>query len=267
MDKIYKSLIYDDSLALSVLNTTALTQRAIDIHKISGKTAEIFGALLTFTAYLGSTLKSVNGCVSVSVKTATGSVSVSCDSLLHVRGCLDGDIGVLKGGTLTVISEDGYGKPFVGTCLMEGYDLSHNLAQYFRQSAQVITFVRVDCIVEDEKCLASVGIVASCLPNANGAQIEGCREKLFSLEWIAKGITDTDAESYSKENFGGKPMGTLSPVYKCNCSRSKIAQILMSVGETELRSIIAERGLVSVHCHYCNTDYNFNSEDIDKLYS
>jgi molecular chaperone Hsp33 len=56
------------------------------------------------------------------------------------------------------------------------------------------------------------------------------------------------------------------PDYICNCSRRKISDVLISVGKKELLDIIAEQGKVSVHCHYCNTDYVFNQEDISELF-
>ena len=55
------------------------------------------------------------------------------------------------------------------------------------------------------------------------------------------------------------------PQYKCNCSRERIAALLATMGRAELEDIIKEQGKVSVHCHYCNTDYDFGQEDIDKL--
>ena len=33
----------------------------------------------------------------------------------------------------------------------------------------------------------------------------------------------------------------------------------------ELRAIIAEQGKISVHCHYCNTDYDFTAEDAENI--
>lgn len=45
----------------------------------------------------------------------------------------------------------------------------------------------------------------------------------------------------------------------------RIAALLATMGRAELEDIIKEQGKVSVHCHYCNTDYDFGQEDIDKL--
>jgi molecular chaperone Hsp33 len=38
------------------------------------------------------------------------------------------------------------------------------------------------------------------------------------------------------------------------------------LGKEELLKIIEEEGKVSVHCHYCNTDYTFERADIEKLF-
>ena len=37
------------------------------------------------------------------------------------------------------------------------------------------------------------------------------------------------------------------------------------MGAAELRSIIAEQGQISVHCHYCNTDYVFTPAETEEL--
>lgn len=268
MNTIYKSLVNGGNVALSVLDTTQLVQHGIDIHNLAGDDAVLFGELLTFAAYLGGTLKSERGSVSVTVKSAGGgSVSVSCDSALHVRGCFEGLAkNLLSGGTLTVISEDGYSRPFVGACLMESDDINRNLENYFRQSEQVITFVNVGCKIEGEKCLSSGGVIGSCLPDAPFAEIENFRLKAQKIDDVSQKIDAVGAERFSKKNFGGEKLSLLQPRYKCNCSRKKISQVLKAVGKDELKSLIAERGVVSVHCHYCNKDYNFYNDDIEGIF-
>ena len=54
--------------------------------------------------------------------------------------------------------------------------------------------------------------------------------------------------------------------YKCNCSRRYLTRVLVSLGEEQMRQIIREDGAVRVHCHYCNTDYEFTDEDADLLF-
>lgn len=37
------------------------------------------------------------------------------------------------------------------------------------------------------------------------------------------------------------------------------------MGEKELMDALEEEGKICVHCHYCNTDYVFSAEDVEKL--
>ena len=45
-----------------------------------------------------------------------------------------------------------------------------------------------------------------------------------------------------------------------------MAQVLASLGETQMREIIQQDGAVRVHCHYCNTDYAFDEKDADEIF-
>ncbi len=53
-----------------------------------------------------------------------------------------------------------------------------------------------------------------------------------------------------------------TPAYfQCRCSRERVAGILRSLGEPEIRSILAERGAVEVRCEFCNRAYAFDAVD------
>jgi molecular chaperone Hsp33 len=41
--------------------------------------------------------------------------------------------------------------------------------------------------------------------------------------------------------------------------------VLLSLGKDELYDIIKTEGKVSLHCHFCNKDYVYDKEQIDKL--
>ena len=133
MNKLCKALIYDNEVSLSVLDTTELVNDAIKIHNLNDNGAKILGGLLTACAYMAGCLKSETGAVSITVKSKDGScsASVSGDSSGHIRGYIDGADGGLKGGSMTVIKDDGFFRPFIGTCELKCGDVSENLMQYF----------------------------------------------------------------------------------------------------------------------------------------
>ena len=108
MNKLYKTLIYDREVSLSVLDTKELVNAAIKVHNLNDVSARMLGGLLTACAYMAGCLKSEKGAVSITVKSGDGSAtaSVSGDINGHIRGYIDGAENGLKGGTMTVIKED-----------------------------------------------------------------------------------------------------------------------------------------------------------------
>ena len=59
-----------------------------------------------------------------------------------------------------------------------------------------------------------------------------------------------------------------APVYfRCRCSRDRVAGMLQGLGETEMRSVLAERGQVEVHCDFCNRGYLFDAVDVAQLFN
>lgn len=268
MNKLYKALVYGGNISLSVLDTRELVNDAIKTHGLSDAAAETLGGLLTAAAYMAGCLKSERGAVSITVKSGDGSatVSVSGDSAGHIRGFIDGE--TLKGGTMTVVKEDGFFRPFTGCCELKSDNVSENLMSYFQHSEQIDTAVLIDVRVEGGKCLYAVGVVMQVMPGAAEEDIRAAEDKMQEI--ASTGLTD-GGEAVMERHFrslmqdGGVYL--YFPEYKCNCSRKKIEGVILSLGRKEAESIIAERGKITAHCHYCNTDYEFGADDVEKLFT
>jgi molecular chaperone Hsp33 len=274
MNKLFKSLIYDNQVSLSVLETTELVNKAIKIHSLKPQAAKLLGGLLTCCAYMAGCLKSDSGSISLTVKAAQGdgAVSVSGDKALHIRGYVDGSCEQsLKGGTLTVIKDDGFSRPFLGTCEIKTDDVSEILMQYFHQSEQIPTAVAIGVKLNDDgECVASGGVVMQLLPDTSDENMDKAENAMQSFVNAAEVVNNFGADGIIKNYFNGDvAKGGLylyHPDYICNCSRKKIENVLLPLGKEELLNIIKEQGKVSVHCHYCNTDYDFYAKDIDGLF-
>ena len=268
MDKILRNLLFRGEVSLTVMDTTELVNGAIAIHGTGVEASRLLGGLLTCGAYLASSLKEDTGSVSLTIKAKDedGAVSVSADKALHVRGFADGTCTqTLVGGTLTVVREDGYSRPFVGTCDILTDDISDILARYFGQSEQIATAVCIFTeIGKDGKCVRAGGAVLQLMPDASPEAINGATELFEKYEKCCKSV---DADRAYRDVFAPAASGfskMLIPFYKCNCSENKIKGILSSVGREELLKICDEEGAVKVHCHYCNTDYIFDRTRIEE---
>ena len=273
MNRLYKTLIFNKQISLSVLETTELCQAARDIHSLEPRAARALGELLTCGAYMAGCLKSEKGAVSITVKGANGAgtASVSGDVNLHMRGYIDGSAGGrLKGGFMTVVKDDGFFRPFTGACELVSDDVSEDMEHYFGISEQIPTKVRVGALFEGKECLAAGGVVMQLLPGYSPEAEALVEQKAAQIGNIAEDIRLLGAEGVVKKYFAGETEGAYTyitePLYKCNCSRKKISALLATMGRDELEDIIREQGEVSVHCHYCNTDYKFGREDIEKLF-
>lgn len=270
MNKLYKSLIYDKQVSLSVLETKDLVSAAAKIHELDDSSAEILGGMLTAAAYMAGCLKNPKGAVSLTVKSNDGSatVSVSGDAGGHIRGYIEGDR--LKGGTLTVIKDDGFYRPFIGTCELKSEDVSENLMEYFRISEQIPTAVAIGVKFSKGVCLAAGGVVMQLLPGTSEENVDKAENIMQSFVNAAEVFAGSDADRIMEEYFGEETENggvyLTFPEYKCNCSRKKIADVIVPLGKEELLNIVSEQGSVKVHCHYCNKDYIFSRGDVEKLF-
>ena len=272
MNKLYKSLVYGLQVSLSVLETTELVNDAIKTHNLSDGGTKLLGGLLTACAYMAGCLKSEKGAVSITVKSGDGSAtaSVSGDSQGHIRGYIDGAENGLKGGTLTVIKDDGLYRPFIGTCELKCDDVSENLMQYFHMSEQIETAVAIGVKTENGRCVAAGGVVMQLLPGTTEENMDRAENAMQNFtdpaDVISKLGADGIMEKFFSEDCAEGGTYLTFPEYKCNCSHKKIEGVIAPLGKAELLKIIEEEGAVSVHCHYCNTDYKFTEEDVLKLF-
>ncbi|MBE7089064.1 MAG: Hsp33 family molecular chaperone HslO [Clostridiales bacterium] len=275
MNKLYKTLIYDKQVSLTVMETTDMVNEAIKIHNLNKGAAKTLGGLLTCASYMSGCLKSEVGAISITVKAEgeVGTCSVSGDKDLHIRGYIDGETeGKLKGGYMTVIKDDGFFRPFVGTCQLVCDDVSENFMQYFHISEQIPTAVAVGVeIGDDGKCVIAGGVVMQLLPGTSQENMDKAENKMQNFVKVCEVLKEMGVEGIMQKLFKGETeegfVYMYSPEYKCNCSRQKISKILLSMSKDELLSIVNEQGKVSVHCHYCNTEHEFFKEDILKLFN
>ncbi len=272
MNKLIKALVYDRQVSLSVLETTELVNDAIKIHNLDECAAKALGSLLTACAYMAGCLKSERGAVSLTIKAAEGGATVSCSGDVNgrIRGYIDAGDGTLSGGTLTVIKDDGFSRPFVGACELKCEDVSENLMQYFHISEQIPTAVAIGVKMKDGVCAAAGGVVMQLLPGTSEENMDRAENAMQSFVNAADVVESLGAQGIADEYFSGEEDGTVFytyfPEYKCNCSRKKIEGVILSLGRDEALKICDEEGKISVHCHYCNTDYEFTRADAEELF-
>ena len=280
MKNVLRALIYNDQVSLTLADTTAIVQEGIRLHGLSAASAYVFGKALSAMTFMSASLKEAVGEISLSVKGngACGEIGISGNSQLRIRGFI-GNVSVAGGAnddgerlclgddtSITVIRDDGYNRPFVGACILpENAGLDEGFEEYFRISEQLPTRLKTVVDIVDGVCTFAAVIAVQPLPFAEEDTVK--KVNALDLSAILSECKTQDLFDCAKSHFGQSEVWEeRKAVYKCNCSRRYLTRVLVSLGETQMREIIKEDGAVRVHCHYCNTDYEFTEEDADLLF-
>src|SRR5580698_1045238 len=206
-----------------------------------------------------------------------------CTSGLGVRGLAryrDFGAGAQKiseligNGNLTVTLEtDEGGQRYQGIVPIEGERLADSIQAYFQNSEQLPTRLWLHADAQGASGMLLQKLPASdSLPPADAALIDDAWRR---VQLIADTLTPeelrtlADAEILHRLfNEDDLRLFEPSPVYfRCRCSRERVAGMLQGLGETETRSILAERGEVEVRCDFCNRAYVFDAVDVARLFN
>lgn len=284
MNKLLKTLVYDGQLSVAVLDTTEMVNDAIKIHGLSATAAAALGRSLTACTFMASTLKSERDKISVTIagNGAGGKITVCSNGKLEVRGCIDNpevdlplkangklDVGGLVGsaGRLTVVRSMGLKEPWSGSCALVSGEIAEDFAAYYAFSEQQPTAIALGVkIGKGNVCIGAGGVVVQAMPGATEENLEKAENIVKNLGNISTLIEERGAEGVMNDFFGVDKYDEYTPKYKCLCSREYVSGILVSLGEKELNDILEKEGSVKVDCQFCRTVYEFNNEDVKRLF-
>ena len=284
MNKLLKTMIFDDQISLSVLDTTEMVNEAIRIHKLSPVCAAALGRTLTVCTFMSSTLKNKTDKLSVTVKGdgPGGKITVCGNGDLHMRGTIDNpfvdiplkpngklDVSgcVGKNGRLTVIRSMGLKEPYSGSSELVNGEIAEDFTAYYAFSEQQPTAIALGVkIGTDLTCVGAGGVIMQALPFASQENLIKAEEIINKMSNISTLIEEKGAEAVLKEFFGDVKYNEYHPEYKCLCSRQQIEKLLISLGKAEIDDILDKGKKVEVSCEFCDKVYTFNKEQTDELF-
>ena len=284
MDKFYKGLIFNNELTVSVLETTDMVNKAIEIHNLSPVCAAALGRTLTICTFMSQGLKSQKDKLSVTVSGdgVGGKITVCGNGDLQMRGYIDNpqvdiplkpngklDVGgcVGKNGRITVIKSMGLKDPYSGSSELVSGEIAQDFAAYYAFSEQQPTAIALGVkIGTDGKCVGAGGVIVQALPGASEETLIKGEEIINKLNNLSSIIQEHGAKYVLDEYFGEVEYTEYFPKYQCICSREYLEKILISLGRNELNDIIEKDGEIKVNCEFCRTEYKFNKQDVDKFF-
>ncbi|MBQ8291942.1 MAG: Hsp33 family molecular chaperone HslO [Clostridia bacterium] len=276
MKNTLRTLVFNGQVSLTIANTTGMVNDAIRYHMLSASSAKILGKALSAMTFMSACLKNSKGEISLSVQNGgeCGDIAVSGNKELHMRGYIgnpfaegDEENCFAENSALTIIRDDGYNRPFVGSCAWQTGGVDDSFEEYFHISEQLPTRIRtVVEIGENGQCNFAGVIALQLLPFADEEALAMTANT--PLEEILQKLKTTPVERLVGDNFDADISvweGGLA-LYQCNCSREYLKKVLVTIGKADFNKIVEEDGAVKVHCHYCNSDYTFTKEDEEEIF-
>lgn len=270
MNNLVRTLVFNGQVSLTVADTTEMVNVAIARHNLTPLSAVTLGKALSAMTFMSACLKERAGEISLSIQNTgeAGDIGVSGNYDLRLRGYIGNPFLQTEedcfagNGALTIIRDDGYNRPFVGSCALQTSGIDDSFEEYFYISEQLPTRIYTQVDIDDNGKCAFAGVIAlQLLPFADNEALDMVAHT--PLDMVLAKVKDTPLREVVKENFDASEtvFEEREAKYQCNCSREYLKKVLASVGREEFRKIVQEDGAVKVHCHYCNTDYAFDTKD------
>lgn len=286
-DYLIKGMDKESKLRVFFARTTQTVEEARRIHNTSATATAAFGRVLTIGAIMASGFKNDNDLLTLRISGdgPIGNILVVASNNGRVKGMVDNpsadlpstedgklDVGSLvgKNGTLTAIMDLGLKEPYVGQTSLVTGEIGDDIANFYLQSEQVPTAVGLGVLVEkDLSVKAAGGFLIQTLPDILDEDITKIEESLAKAKplstFIDQGYTPEEIMKEILSDFEMEITGKLELEYLCDCSRKRVEKVLISLGEKEIEKIIEEDGESEVKCHFCNTNYHFSKEELEKI--
>lgn len=276
----------NQQVRLFVAITTEMVDKARAIHGLSPLATAALGRTLTATAIMGSMMKGDKDLITLQIKGdgPIGTVLATSDACARVKGYVGNPLvdlppkangkfdvaGAVGKGLLNILMDIGMKEPYNGQIELVSGEIAEDLTYYFASSQQTPSVVALGVLAGRETMVKqSGGFIMQLLPSASDDVISQLEENVSGL----KSMTQMLEDGLSAEDIAGILMTGLDydikeikePKYECDCSRERVQSALMTVGVQEIQQMINDNETIDMSCHFCNTHYEFEIEDLKEI--
>ena len=286
-----------------IVRLGGLVDEILSRHDYPDPIAEVMGEALALTALLGSQLK-FDGKLILQTKTdgplgffvtnfqapgqLRGYASFDSGAVADAGGHLPTDHGALLGkGYLALTIDPGQDMDrYQGIVALDGTPLSEAAYQYFRQSEQLPTYIRLAVArhraSEGGWRWRAGGIMVQHISPEGGKPPPEDAPRDFLLgddddNWLRVNMLAATVEDHelidptlSPERLlyrlfheqGVRLFDDLALSGYCQCSRERVESLLTTFGSEELSDMRTPDGGVAVTCEFCGTMYEFGPRDV-----
>jgi len=173
-----------------------------------------------------------------------------------------------KNGFISVVKDLGLKEVYQSSTKLVSGEIAEDLAYYLTVSEQIPSAVSLGVLVNtDGSILAAGGFIIQKLPEAKDKEITELEEKLKNFPLITTLLSQNKTpEEILEMLFSNiKILEKRELRYKCTCSKERVENMLIALGEKELEDFIKKKESVEVTCHFCRTKYTIPLERVKEL--
>lgn len=285
-DYIVRATAANGQIRAFAITSKELTETAKQRHGTSPVITAALGRLLSGAAMMGAMMKGEKDLLTIQIQ-GSGPVkglTVTADSSGRVKGYPEVpdvilppnaqgkfDVGGALGlGVLSVIKDLGMKEPYIGQIVLQTGEIADDLTYYFATSEQIPSSVGLGVLMNpDNTVKAAGGFIIQLMPFTDEETVAALEKRIAGLKSVTALLERGDTpEQLLKEVLGEIPFevtDTLAAEFYCGCSKERISKSLATIGKKDLDEMIADGTGIEVKCHFCNTDYKFNTEELKEI--
>ena len=256
-------------------------------HNTSPVVTAALGRLMTGALMMGADMKGEDDSVTLKIESEgpIRGLTVVADSRGDVRGFpieplviipanklgkLDVG-GAVGAGTLSVIKDMGLKEPYTGQVPLTSGEIAEDLTYYFAASEQIPSAIALGVLMNKENTVRQAGgFMIQLMPGADEGTLEKLEQRLSAMKSVTscldEGMKPEDMMELLLSDMEPEIVGRLPVRFKCTCSKERMENAIISIGRTDLKSLIDEGEPVEAVCHFCNTKYRFEVSELKKLW-
>ncbi|MCX8720555.1 MULTISPECIES: Hsp33 family molecular chaperone HslO [unclassified Lactobacillus] len=284
-DYLIKAIDKTKNLRLLTINAKNLVQEAQTRHDTWSASSAVLGRTLVAGVLLAGAELTDQEELTVRLlgNGPVGPTIVTAKSDLTVKGYVknphialppkdDGHIDVKKAvgeGWLEVTKDLGLKEPYTGQVPIVSGEIAEDVAYYLTKSEQIPSAVGLSVFVNPNNSIgAAGGFMLQALPGASDSLIDHTIERINNLPALSSSFLDgMTPEELAKLILGDdcKILAKDDVAFKCDCSKEKYAQILVTLKTSQLQEMIAKDHGAELTCNFCGNKYNYTEEELKAI--
>ena len=276
----------DGAIRAFAVTSKELVEEAKNRHGTCPIMTAALGRLLSAGVMMGSMMKGEKDLLTLQIQGdgPGGGLTVTADASGHVKGyphvaVIDLPVndqgklnvgGAMGNGTLRVIKDLGLKEPYIGQAALQTGEIAEDLTYYFAVSEQVPSSVGLGVLMNKDNTVRQAGgFIIQLMPFVEDEVIEKLEENMKSLEPVTtmldRGFTPERMLEEVLQGFEVTVNDTMPVSFYCNCSKERVTKALISIGADKMQEMIDDGEPVSINCHFCNTDYTFEIDELKEI--